>query len=58
MEDPETGAGGGGGMGLQTWESYTRMGPKIDHGAREGSQPNKLRPYDVRVDSGCVFYPK
>lgn len=33
------------------------MGPKIDHGARE-AQTNKLRPYDVRVDSGCVFYPK
>lgn len=35
-------------------ESYTRMGPKIDHGARDGSQPNKLRPYDVKVD----IYPK
>lgn len=30
------------------------MGPKIDHGARDGSQPNKLRPYDVKVD----IYPK
>lgn len=56
MEDPEAEAGGGGGgMGSQTLESHTRMGPKFDHGARDGSQPNKHRPYDVRLDIGCLY---